>query len=575
MAVDLNKQSWSLTDDVADDLAATLETVRTAQYVPRIWAKDGSLWRAEPEHQTDIENRLGWLTLPGKCLEQVDRLRCFADQVREEGFAHVVLLGMGGSSLATWALERMFGGTADYPSLSVLDSTVPEEVLAATKSLDPAQTLFVVSSKSGTTTEVLCFFEYFYEQVTAIKGAAAGQNFVVITDAGTPLAQTGYERGLRTVFENWADVGGRFSALSYFGVVPAALLGLPLREILAGAETMAQACGPAVSPDENPGACLGALLGCCQARGRDKVTLLTSPTLASFGDWVEQLLAESTGKDGTGLIPVVGEQPGKLSAYADDRLFVYLHMPGEDVVNSLVAALAEAGHPVVGIEVADLTSIGQEMFRWEFATTVAGALMGINPFDQPNVQESKDKTCEMLDYYCREGHLPQPAPDLIDGGLTVYGAPDCTSAGEALMRLLGQVNPGDYVGLMAYLARNASVDEALAEMRRQIGDALKTAITVGYGPRLLHSTGQLHKGGPNSGVFLQFTARDSTPLPIPGREYDFATLKNAQAYGDFAVLRARQRRVMRIDLGGDIDRGMGRVSELLRGALHELARGAG
>ncbi len=567
MAVRLNRYRWLLSEEQAADLRATLETMRTEQYIPRIWARDGSLWRAEPEQQAEIENRLGWLTLPGKCLEQVGRLRCFAEQVREEGFAHVVLLGMGGSSLAAWALARMFGGAAGYPSLSVLDSTVPEEVLAVTRSVDPARTLFVVSSKSGTTTEVVCLFEYFYEQVTAMKGTAGGQNFVVITDAGTPLAQTGYERGLRRVFENWPDVGGRFSALSYFGMVPAALLGLPLREILAGAEIMAQACGPAVSAAENPGAWLGGLVSCCQAKGRDKVTLLTSPVLASFGDWVEQLLAESTGKEGTGLVPVVGEEPGEVPAYGEDRLFVHLHMPGEDAANGLVAGLAEAGHPVVEIEVADLNSIGQEVFRWEFATAVAGALMGINPFDQPNVQESKDKTSEVLAYYCREGNLPQPAPDLVAEGLAVYGAADCRSVAAALAALFAQVKGGDYVGLMAYLPRGPHVDDALAEMRQQIRDALKTATTVGYGPRFLHSTGQLHKGGPNTGVFLQFTAQDSATVPIPGRDYDFATLKNAQAHGDLEVLRTRQRRVIRIDLGSDIDRGIDKVSELVSRTL--------
>ncbi len=567
MAVILNRQTWLLTDEQAADLQATLELIRTQEYLPRIWAQDAAVWQPEPEHQAEITNRLGWLMLPTRCLAQLDRLSTFADEVRRDGFEHVVLLGMGGSSLATWACERIFGSAPGYPSLSVLDSTVPAEVAASTRDVDPARCLFIVASKSGTTTEVLSFFEYFYQQVKTVKGDQAGENFVVITDPGTPLAQTSHQRGLRATFENWSDVGGRYSGLSYFGMLPAALMGLPLREILEGGQAMAEACGPSVLTDENPGAVLGALLGCSLASGRDKVTFLISPALQSLGDWVEQLLAESTGKEGTGLIPVVGEPLGDVGAYGDDRLFIHIHLAEDDRLSPTTAMLAAIGHPVVEIEMADVNSIGQEFFRWQFATAVAGALMHINPFDQPNVQESKDKTREMLDYYSRQSRLPHRDPDLIEDELTVYGDPGAGSVRDALAALFARVNPRDYVGVMAYLPRTASTDDALAAMRADIRDELRVATTAGYGPRFLHSTGQLHKGGPNTGVFLQLTARDSTTVDIPGHDYDFATLKNAQACGDLEVLREHDRRIIRIDLGNDIDRGMAQLAKLSRAAL--------
>ncbi len=575
MATALNKQDWRLVEEHAADLQVTLEAIRQQRYIPRIWAKDASLWRPEPEHQAEIETRLGWLWLPERCLAQVDHLSSFANQVRRAGFEHVVLLGMGGSSLAAWVFERVFGVTPGYPSLSVLDSTVPQEVLASTGGADPARTLFIAASKSGTTTEVLSFFEYFYDQIKQIRGDAAGENFVAITDPGTPLAQTAHERGLRATFENWPDVGGRYSGLSYFGMLPAALMGLPVREILASAQAMAEACGPAVQPQQNPAACLGALLGCCQSRGRDKVTFLTSPILASFGDWAEQLLAESTGKAGTGLIPVVGEPLGEVGAYSDDRLFVHLHLSGDDRLSSFAAALAAAAHPVIEIEVADVNSLGQEIFRWEFAVAVIGALMGINPFDQPNVQESKDKTREMLAYYSRDGSLTDSGPDLLEDRLAVYGAPEAESTGGAIAALFAQVQPHDYVALMAYLPYSSRTDDALATIRSDIRDRLRVATTTGYGPRFLHSTGQLHKGGPNTAVLLQLTARDSAALPIPAHDYDFATLKDAQASGDFEVLRQRQRRIMRLDLGTDIDYGMAKLAELISEALRQISAGVG
>lgn len=568
MPAALNSQKLVLTDRQASDLENTLQLMDEQHYVGRVWAREAELWQPEPEQQAEISQRLGWLTIPEQCLQQVDRLCSFADQVRQADFQHITLLGMGGSSLTAWTLEHVFGVADDYPSFSVLDSTIPEDVIAATKGVDPARTLFVVVSKSGTTTEALCFFEYFYEQVKAVNGSGAGENFVVITDPGTPLAETGRQRSLRAVYENWPDLGGRYSGLSYFGMLPAALMGLPLQAILADADAMAEACQ---SSSSNPAARLGAVLACCQAAGRDKVTFLISPALESFGDWAEQLLAESTGKQGTGLIPVVGEPAGPVAAYGDDRLFVHLHLTDDKRLTGFASALAAAGHPLVDIEVAGVNSLGQEMFRWEFATAVAGALMSINPFDQPNVQESKDKTREMLAQYSRQGSLPQSAPDLVDGELSIYGAPRAGCSREALAALFAQVKPGDYIALMAYLPHSLHTNDKLAQMRLEIRDALKAATTIGYGPRLLHSTGQLHKGGPNSGVFLQFTATDETTLPIPGQDYDFATLKNAQAWGDFAVLQQRHRRILRIDLGQDIDRGLSKVAQLVEDALRSTS----
>ncbi len=563
----INEQSWVGTDEQRAELQAVLGVMSAEQYVSRIWNKDASLWTSEPSQQEKIENRLGWLRLPERCLPRVGELAQFADDIRQEGFEHVILLGMGGSCLGAWALERIVEARAGYPSLKVLDSTVPAEVLRVTESINPELTLFVVASKSGATTEVLSFFEYFYGQIRRTKGDRAGENFVVITDRGSALAEIADRRGLRATFDNWPDVGGRFSVLSYFGMVPAALACLPIGQILEGGQAMAAACGPSVSPEQNPGLCLGALLGACYRLGRDKITLLTPAELESFADWVEQLLAESTGKQDKGLVPVVREPLGEPEVYGDDRLFVHVHLPGDEQFGALISELTAAGHPVIDIELSEANSIGQEMYRWELGTAVVGALMGINPFDEPNVQESKDKTRQVLGEYAQAGHLPQFTPDVVEDPLRFYGAVVAHSAAEALRQLFGQAEPGDYVAIMAYLPHTAHTEQTLEAMRGQIRDALRLPATLGYGPRFLHSTGQLHKGGPNTGLFIQLVAQDGAAVPIPGKEYDFATLKEAQALGDFAVLQQRGRRVLRIELGREVDRGLATLAKVTSEAL--------
>jgi len=563
----INEQSWLGTDEQRAELQAVLKLMSAEGYAARIWDKDASLWTSEPSQQEKIENRLGWLWLPERCLPRVGELSQFADGIRHEGFEHMVLLGMGGSSLGAWALEHIVQAKAGYPRLRVLDSTVPAEVLRVTESINPSLTLFVVASKSGTTTEVLSFFEYFYDQVSQLKGDQAGENFVVITDPGSALAEIAQRRNLRATFENWPDVGGRYSVLSYFGILPAALAGLPIKQVLEGGEAMAQACGSSVPPEQNPGLRLGALLGACYRLGRDKITFLTPAELESFADWAEQLLAESTGKQGKGLIPVVGEPLGEPEVYGADRLFVHIHLPGDQQFGGMISQLMGAGHPVIDIELSEVNSIGQEMYRWELATAVAGALMGINPFDQPNVQDSKDKTRQMLAKYAQASQLPQSTADVIEEPLRFYGAPGADSAAQALRQLFGQAKPGDYLAIMAYLPRTAHIEQVLEAMRGKIRDALRVPATLGYGPRFLHSTGQLHKGGPNTGLFIQLVAEDGSAVPIPGKHYDFTTLKEAQALGDFSVLQQGDRRVLRIELGRDIDRGLAALAQLASEAL--------
>jgi glucose-6-phosphate isomerase len=547
-----NPHALLITDALRSELDATLDRMSAEDYTRRIWDVDPDLWRPEPEHHAEIRNRMGWLTLPGDCMAHADELVALADEVRQAGIERIVLLGMGGSSLAPWCFEQVLGSAPGYPALTVLDSTVPAQVLAATGDTPVERCCFIVASKSGTTAEVRSAFEHFWAQVQARKGDAAGENFIVITDPDTPLQDLGEERGVRRVLNNWPDHGGRYSAMSYFGMVPTALIGAPVEEVLAGGQAMAEACGPDVAVAGNPGAVLGALLGVCHEAGRNKVTMLASPALASFGDWVEQLIAESTGKMGLGLVPVVGEPAGDVAEYGDDRVFAYMRMAGDDTHDNLAEALAAAGHPLIRIDVSDPASIGAEMFRWEFATAVVGALMGVDPFDQPDVEDAKNSARAALEALATSDSSE---------------APDAESVASVLAELMDSVQPGDYVGLMAYLPMSEETDAALAAMRSGIREAKGVATTLGYGPRFLHSTGQLHKGGPKTGVFIQFTAADPEDVPIPGQEYGFSALKQSQAAGDLQVLRERGQRALRVDLGDNIPAGLARVAGMLEEVL--------
>ncbi|HEY65388.1 MAG TPA: bifunctional transaldolase/phosoglucose isomerase [Caldilineae bacterium] len=530
-----------------------------AHIVERIWARDASLWKDEPSHQKIIRNRLGWLDIAGKMRERVDELKALAHEVWSEGFRDVLLLGMGGSSLCVEVFRQVYGPQPNAPRLWVLDTTHPDTIRRLEKQIDLERTLFIVSSKAGTTTETRSFEAYFLDQVRKHRGEEAGRQFIAITDPDTPLAAFAREQHYRHLFLNPPDIGGRYSGLSYFGQVPAALAGIDIARMLDQAEVMIQACKPHVPAQENPGAWLGVIMGEAALAGRDKLTIIVPPQLASFGLWVEQLLAESTGKEGKGIVPIAGEEVGPPDVYGDDRLFVYLTVEGAHGLDDRVAALEEAGHPVVYLHMPGISWIGAEFYRWEIATAVAGAILGINPFDEPNVAESKENTRKALERYTAEGRLPEEEPALVANGVALYGqGVQADSWEEALRAHLRQARPGEYVAFMAYLDSAGLYEDTLQAIRLKVREALRVATTLGYGPRFLHSTGQLHKGGPDSGVFVQITD-GAEDLPIPGKPYTFGTLIAAQALGDLQSLRARGRRVIRLHLKRDTTEGLERV----------------
>ena len=554
-----------------------LEELREQEIVRRLWEKDGSLWTDDKTEQEGIQNALGWLNIVEQMQEQVGDLEGFAEEIRAEGMTHAVVLGMGGSSLCPDVLAHTFGHREGYPQLEILDSTYPDAVRDLTQRIDPARTLFIVSSKSGTTAEPLAFYHYF-EQVAKDAGLAEpGKHFIAITDPGTPLEADARKQGFRRIFAGAPDIGGRYSALSNFGMVPAAVAGIDIRQLLSRAETMVHATQPCVNPAENPGVRLGTILGVLAKAGRDKLTFAVAPELSTFGWWLEQLIAESTGKSGTGIVPVEGEPLGEPSAYGDDRQFVCIKMrhTGDDRAGDAtetdldrrVRALEQAGHPVVVLELTDVYDIGGEFFLWEIATATAGAILRINAFNQPNVQESKDNTNRLLADFERQGKLAEPAPILESDGVAVSGPPlEAGTVSDYLSKFLREhVRSGSYVAFMAYIEPTAGHDDLLKRIRVAERDRERVATTVGYGPRFLHSTGQLHKGGPSEGVFIQFVARPESDVPIPGKPFGFATLVAAQALGDYQALQKHDRPVIRVDLGTDVERGLQAIASALAG----------
>jgi transaldolase/glucose-6-phosphate isomerase len=559
----LNRQTMAL-GKFTDRVNETLAVLKRDNFGKRLWAKDASLWKPEPERQQAIADRLGWLTIAETMLGKVDELIAFADEIEREGFEHVVLLGMGGSSLAPQVYRQVFGVAPGSPDLIVLDSTDPATIRNVTRKIDPAKTLFLVSSKSGGTIETTSLYKYFADKVRKVKGDRAGENFIAITDPDTSLEQLACEAGFRRIFSGPEDVGGRFSALTYFGLVPAALIGVDVKALLASAIEMMRACGPQVQSAENPGVALGVAMSELYKVGRNKLTFITSPTLASFGYWVEQLVAESTGKEGKGILPVEGEPFAQISnlksqiskVYGEDRVFVYIKSVGEDSLDRKVAALEKAGYPVIHILVNRKASLAQEYFRWEFATAVAGAFLQIDPFDQPNVAESKDNTKRLLVEYVAKRKLPERGA-LVNRGEWLAG----------LAGLLKKVKRGDYVAIQAYIQRTPGNDRALRAIRKELRDALGVATTVGYGPRFLHSTGQLHKGGSDNGVFVQITADLAKDVEIPGEPYTFGALIRAQAVGDLQALKEHKRRAVHIHLGEDVSGGLRRLQVVVRKAL--------
>ena len=514
-----------------------------ADVLKRIEQRDYTVWRDDP---AEIRNRLGWLDAPAGMGTTVPRLQALRQTLLAEGYSDVLLLGMGGSSLAPEVFYNIFGGDPAGLRLAVLDSTDPGAVLAQAARLNPATTLFIVATKSGGTVETFSFFKYFYNwTVDALGAEAAGAHFVAITDPGSKLQAVAGQLQFRDTFLADPNVGGRYSALTFFGLLPAALVGVDVAQLLDRAQ--------AVRKDD--GATLGAILGALAKAGRDKVTFVTSPALANFGDWVEQLIAESTGKDGTGILPVVGEALGDPAVYGADRLFVYLRLAGADAAqgehDAALAALAAAGHPVVTIRLHDLYDVGGQFFLWELATAVAGHLLGIQPFDQPNVESAKVLARQMVAAYHELGRLPEDTPAPLSS--------------TALRAFLAASRPGDYIALQAYVPPTPATTAALNALRLALRDRLHLATTVGYGPRFLHSTGQLHKGDGNNGLFIQFTADVLQDAPIPDEAgaaasgMSFGVLIQAQALGDGQALRDAGRRVIRFHLGTDVVGGLERL----------------
>ncbi|MGH7967193.1 MAG: bifunctional transaldolase/phosoglucose isomerase, partial [Limisphaerales bacterium] len=550
------------------DRAAVIEH---EQFCARLWRKDASLWKTDARNQESIRNALGWLHVAEKMADHLEGLTRFVSEIKAAGFRHVVDMGMGGSSLAPLVFQRTFATGENGLRLIVLDTTDPVTIQKLEHEVVLANTLFIVASKSGTTAEPLAFGEYFYAKLKALKGDKAGENFVAITDPDTPLVKLAQKRQFRKIFLNFADIGGRYSALSYFGLLPAALMGVDVGELLIRALRMTHGCASCAPVHQNPGISLGAMLGELARQGRDKVTFVVPKSIAALGMWLEQLLAESTGKEDKGLLPVSGEPLGDPSVYGQDRIFVYLRLKGEtdDSMERGVRALREAAHPVVTIQMDDPLDFGQEFFRWEIATATAGSILGINPFDQPNVQESKDNTNRLLGAVKKQGRLPAEKPALVEDPLSLFVPEVAATVAETLQRFLAQALAGDYVALMAYLPEESATERSLQAIRLRLRNSLRLATTIGYGPRFLHSTGQFHKGGPNTGLFLQVTADDTADLQVPGQPYTFGIFKRAEALGDLEALRKHERRVIRIHLGADIGRGLAALGRAIEAVLSD------
>jgi len=565
------RQKIALGDKALEE-AVTAETEhwRHDGLIRRLWAGDKHLWTGDDEDQW-----LGWLGIIDAEMADLDRLEAFAREVRERGYSDVALLGMGGSSLGPEVLAETFGDRGGWPRFHMLDSTDPAQVRAIEQAIDLKNTLFIVSSKSGSTLEPNIFKQHFFERVRQVR-RDAGAQFVAITDPGSSLEKTAKQDGFAHIFHGVKSIGGRYSVLSKFGLVPAVAIGIDLHALLSAARQMVYSCGPDVAPAANPGVQLGIAMGVLAKHGRDKVTLIASPKIADIGAWLEQLLAESTGKQGHGLIPVAGEPLGEPELYGRDRLFAYLQL--DDDANpeqqKKVDALEKAGHPVVRILVKSPLHIGQEFFRWEIATAVAGAVIGINPFDQPDVEASKVKTRTLTEEYEKTGKLPAEQPIFQSDGIALYAdAKNAAALGRNntldgyLKAHFDRLGAGDYAALLAYVERNPAHTAALQAMRSRILRARHVATCLGFGPRFLHSTGQAYKGGPNSGVFLQITCDDVEDLPVPGQRYGFSIVKAAQARGDFDVLAERGRRALRVHLSADVDGGLRALGNAIEQAL--------
>jgi len=570
--VSLNRQTYKLPGPLAGAVAASLEEWKRNNKVARLWQKDASLWSG-----TDESNWLGWLTITEEQLAHIDALKQIAEDVKKARFKDALLLGMGGSSLCPEVLRMTFGKIKGYPELHVLDSTDPAQIKAIEAKVDLKSTVCIVSSKSGSTLEPNIYKQYFFERVKAKVGEKeAGNRFIAITDPGSKLRQVAEADKFRKIFFGVPSIGGRYSALSNFGMVPAAVMGMDVAKFLKNTEEMVEACDASSAADSNPGVVLGTILGVAANHGRDKITIVTSPGIFDLGAWLEQLIAESTGKIGKGIIPVDRERLAKPATYGNDRVFAYLRLASKPnkAQDAAVAALEKAGHPVVRITLPNTYNLGQEFFRWEIATAVAGSIIGINAFNQPDVEASKIETKKLTSQYETTGSLPQESPFFEETGIKLFADEKNAAAlkggaklADVLKTHLSRLGTGDYFAVLGYITMNPANEKTLQSIRHAVRDKKKVATVLGFGPRFLHSTGQAYKGGPNSGVFLQITCDDAKDFLVPGQKYTFGVVKAAQARGDFAVLAERGRRAVRVHLGKNLKSGLATLTKAVQKAI--------
>jgi len=570
--VSLNRLTYKLPGRLAGAVAWSLEDWKKNNKVARLWQKDASLWSG-----TDESNWLGWLTITEEQMAHIEVLKQVAGDVKKARFKDALLLGMGGSSLCPEVLRMTFGKMKGFPELHVLDSTDPAQIKAIEAKVDLQRILCIVSSKSGSTLEPNIYKQYFFERVKAKVGEKeAGNHFIAITDPGSKMQQVAEADKFRRIFMGVPSIGGRYSAISNFGMVPAAVMGLDVEKFLKNTEEMVTACSASSAADFNPGVILGTILGVAANHGRDKITIVTSPGIFDLGAWLEQLIAESTGKIGKGIIPVDRERLARPASYGSDRVFAYVRLASKPnkAQDAAVAALEKAGHPVVRITLPSTYNLGQEFFRWEIATAVAGSIIGINAFNQPDVEASKIETKKLTSQYETTGSLPAESPFFEEKGIKLFADEKNTAAlkggaklADVLKTHLSRIGAGDYFAVLGYITMNPANEKTLQTIRHAVRDKKKVATVLGFGPRFLHSTGQAYKGGPNSGVFLQITGDDAKDLPVPGQKYTFGIVKAAQARGDFAVLAERGRRALRVHLGKNLKTGLSMLTRAVQKAI--------
>ena len=568
----LNRQTYTLPAALESEVKTSLADWKKTAKVKRLWQGDPLLWTG-----ADEDKWLGWMHVTEQQINDIAKLKDIASDVKNANFKNALLLGMGGSSLCPEVLRLTFGTQPGYPDLHVLDSTDPAQIRTIEEKVDLSSTICIVSSKSGSTLEPNIYKQYFFERVKAKVGEKeVGNRFIAVTDPGSKMQRVAERDKFRKVCMGVPSIGGRYSALSNFGMVPAAVMGIDVQKFLRSAQEMVTACGADAEAGSNPGVVLGTILGIAATHGRDKLTIVTSPGIFDLGAWLEQLIAESTGKNGTGIIPVDRETLAAPDAYGSDRVFAYICKEGEAEDDKAVAldALAKAGHPVVRIVVPDIHALGQEFFRWEIATAVAGAIIGINAFNQPDVEASKVETRKLTSEYETSGKLPPESPFFSTDSMKLYADPRNTAelrSGGTLVgflkKHLERIKPNDYFGVLGYIPMNEAHEQGMRCIRLAVRDKKKVATVLGFGPRFLHSTGQAYKGGPNSGVFLQITCDDAADLLVPGQKYTFGVVKAAQARGDFAVLAERGRRALRVHLGKDVAAGLAALHDAIQQAL--------